>query len=136
LGEHKGILFYTIGQRKGMGIAVGEPLYVVDIDRERNAIIAGKEEDIYADELIATQVSYIEGKKLTGPIEVKAKIRYSTQEAEAILISKGEDKVRLKFKQSQRAITPGQAVVFYRGDEVIGGGTILSSCLRESNLLK
>ncbi|HDZ49950.1 MAG TPA: tRNA 2-thiouridine(34) synthase MnmA [Candidatus Aerophobetes bacterium] len=136
LAEHKGILFYTIGQRKRMGIAVGEPLYVIAIDRERNAIIVGREEDVYTDELIASEINYIDRERLTEPIKVKAKIRYSAQEAEVILTPKGKDKVQLKFRQPQRAITPGQAVVFYRGDEVIGGGTISSSCLTKKNLLK
>jgi len=136
LGKHKGILFYTIGQRKGMGIAVGEPLYVVAIDRERNAIIAGKEEDVYADELIATRVNYIDRRELIKPIEVKAKIRYRAQEAEAMLIPEGKNRVQVKFKRPQRAITPGQAVVFYQEDKVIGGGTILSSCPAEKNLLR
>lgn len=136
LGEHKGILFYTIGQRKGMGITIGEPLYVLAIDKEKNAIIVGRDEDVYADGLIASEVNYINRERLTEPIEVKAKIRYSAQEAEAILTLKGKDKVQLKFRQPQRAITPGQAVVFYRGDEVIGGGTISRSCLTKESLLK
>lgn len=136
LGEHKGILFYTIGQRKRMGIAVGEPLYVIAIDREKNAITVGREEDVYADELIASEVNYIDRERLTGPIKIKAKIRYSAQEAEATLTCTSKDKVQVKFKQPQRAITPGQAVVFYWGDKVIGGGTISSSCQTKKNLLK
>ena len=125
LGEHKGILFYTIGQRKRMGIAVGEPLYVTAIDRERNAIIVGREEDVYTDELMASQVNYIDSEGLTEPIKVKAKIRYSAQEAEAILTPAGKHRVQVRFIQPQRAITPGQAVVFYKKDTVVGGGTIL-----------
>ena len=125
MGEHKGILFYTIGQRKRMGIAVGEPLYVTAIDRERNAIIVGREEDVYTDELMASQVNYIDSEGLTEPIKVKAKIRYSAQEAEAILTPAGKHRVQVRFIQPQRAITPGQAVVFYKKDTVVGGGTIL-----------
>ena len=106
------------------------------IDRGRNAIVVGREEDVYADELIASEVNYIDRERPTEPIEVKAKIRYSAQEAETMLTLKGKDKVQLKFRQPQRAITPGQAVVFYRGDEVVGGGTISSSCLTKKNLLK
>ena len=119
-----------------MGIAMGEPLYVVAIDRERNAIIVGREEDVYRDELIAGEVNYIGGERLTEPIEVTAKIRYRAKEAEAIVTPEREDRVQVRFRQPQRAITPGQAVVFYRGDEVIGGGTILNSCLRKENLLR
>lgn len=124
LGKHKGILFYTIGQRKGIGIAVGKPLYVIAIDREKNAIVVGKGKDVYQDELMAVGVNYIDRERLTEPINIKAKIRYSAREAEAILIPEKKGKVRVKFKHPQRAITPGQAVVFYHEDEVIGGGTI------------
>jgi len=136
LGEHKGILFYTIGQRKGIGIVSGKPLYVLAISRKRNAIIVGEEKDLYIDKLIATGVNYIDRERLTEPIEVEAKIRYRAQEAEAILTCKGKDKVQVKFRQSQRAVTPGQAVVFYQRDRVIGGGTILRSCPTKNNLLK
>ena len=136
LGKHKGILFYTIGQRKGMGIAGGVPLYVIAIDRARNAIIVGGEEDVYADGLVANQVNYVDRERLIETIKVKAKIRYSAEEAEATLTPKGKNRVQLKFGQPQRAVTPGQAVVFYRRDEVIGGGTISSSCQAEKNLLK
>jgi len=125
LGEHKGILFYTIGQRKRMGIAVGEPLYVIAIDRERNAIIVGREEDVYTDELIASEVNYIDRERLTRSLKVTGKIRYRAKEAEAVITPEEKDKVQVEFIQPQRAITPGQAVVFYKKDTVVGGGTIL-----------
>jgi tRNA-specific 2-thiouridylase len=125
LGEHKGILFYTIGQRKRMGIAVGEPLYVIAIDRERNAIIVGREEDVYTDELIASEVNYIDRERLTRSLKVTGKIRYRAKEAEAVITPEEKDKVQVEFIQPQRAIAPGQAVVFYKKDTVVGGGTIL-----------
>jgi tRNA-specific 2-thiouridylase len=127
LGEHQGILFYTIGQRRGLGMAIGEPLYVVSIDRKKNAIVVGKDSDIYADELVATRINYVDREKLTEPIKVKAKIRYGAREAEAIVTSLDKDTVQVKFRRPQRAITPGQAVVFYKGDILVGGGTIAKS---------
>jgi len=124
LGEHRGIPFYTIGQRKGLGISAGVPLYVIAIDPERNAIVAGSKEEVYGDELVASELNWIAIEELRRPIEVKAKIRYLHKEAEAIVIRLDKDKVRVKFREPQMAITPGQAVVFYDDDTVIGGGTI------------
>ncbi|MFC1994963.1 tRNA 2-thiouridine(34) synthase MnmA [Chloroflexota bacterium] len=124
LGQHKGIPFYTIGQRKGLGISAGEPLYVSAIDPERNAIVVGSKKEIYGDELIASELNWITVERLQQPIKVKAKIRYRHQEAEAEVTPLDEDRVYVKFTEPQMAITPGQAVVFYDGDTVIGGGTI------------
>jgi len=124
IGEHRGIIFYTIGQRKGMGIADKDPLYVIAIDKKNNAIKAGKKEELYADELIASNVNFINIEKLETPIKVEAKIRYLHQPSQATVIPLNEDKVKVKFDSPQLAITPGQAVVFYNEEEVIGGGTI------------
>ena len=124
LGEHRGIPFYTIGQRKGLGISAKEPLYVTDIDREKNAILVGSKEEVYRDELIASGLNWIAVEELKQPIRVKAKIRYRHKEAEAAITPLNGDKVYVKFKEPQMAITPGQAVVFYDGDIVVGGGTI------------
>ena len=124
LGQHQGILFYTIGQRKGLGISAGEPLYVTAIDPKRNAIVVGNKEAVYGDELIASELNWIAIGGLKRPIEVKAKIRYRHKEAEAMVVPLSGDKVRVKFKEPQMAITPGQAIVFYDGDAVVGGGTI------------
>ena len=124
LGEHRGIPFYTIGQRKGLGISAKEPLYVIDIDQERNAVIVGCQEALYRDQLIASELNWIAIASLTQPTEVTAKIRYLHQEAEAVATPLGEDKVYVKFKEPQMAITPGQAVVFYQEDVVLGSGII------------
>ena len=124
LGEHRGIPFYTIGQRKGLGISAKEPLYVTDIDPQKNAIIVGSREEVYRDELIASGLNWIAIEELKRPTKVKARIRHTGEEAEATVTPLGEDKVYVKFKEPQMAITPGQAVVFYRGDVVVGGGTI------------
>ena len=125
LGEHRGILFYTIGQRKGLGISATEPLYVVAIDPGRNAVTVGSRGEVYGDELIASDLNWIAIESLKQPLEIKARIRYRHREADAVLtpLSNGE-RVRVKFKKPQMAITPGQAVVFYHKDAVVGGGTI------------
>jgi len=124
LGEHSGVPFYTIGQRRGLGISVGEPLYVTAIDRERNAVIVGTKEEVYGDELIASELNWVAIEQLQQPIKVKARIRYRHKEAEAVITPLDENKVYIKFKEPQIAITPGQAIVFYDEDTVIGGGMI------------
>lgn len=124
LGNHRGIPFYTVGQRKGLGISAGIPLYVVAIEPDKNAIIVGTEDKVFGEELTAFRLNWISIAKLTEPIMVKAKIRYRHQEAEAVITPLDGDRVYVKFSQSQWAITPGQAIVFYDGDVVIGGGTI------------
>ena len=124
LGAHRGIMFYTIGQRKRLGISAKEPLYVTEIDQERNAIVVGPKREVYEDELIASELNWIAMEELRRAIRAKAKIRYLHQESEATVMPVTGDKVRVKFKQPQMAIAPGQAVVFYDGDVVVGGGTI------------
>jgi tRNA (5-methylaminomethyl-2-thiouridylate)-methyltransferase len=126
LGRHRGIPFYTIGQRKGLGISSKERLYVTAIDREKNAVIVGGKEDVYGDEFTVSELNWIAIGGLTQPIEVKAKIRYHHNESEAQVTHLGKDSVRVKFKEPQMAITPGQAVVFYDDDIVVGGGTIVT----------
>jgi len=124
VGEHEGIAFYTLGQRKGIGAHKGFPKYVVGIDPEKNAVIIGDQDDTLGKELVAEKVSYVSGEAPTGSIEVTAKIRYNSPGAEAKAEAKAGAKAEVIFKQMQRSITPGQYVVFYKGDEVIGGGII------------
>ncbi len=124
IGRHRGILSYTIGQRRGLGIAAAEPLYVIAIEPERNAIVIGGREDACSDELIASGMNWITKVNPDEHFTIKAKIRYRHPEAEAEVTRLDEDRVLVKFKEPQMAITPGQAVVFYDGDMVIGGGTI------------
>ena len=124
IGEHNGLTNYTIGQRKGIGIASKEALYVVDIDFKNNVLVVGREEDIYGDELIATDVNLIAMDNLTESMKVKAKIRYGAKEAKVVISSLENGDIYVKFKDKQRAITPGQSVVFYKGDIVVGGGKI------------
>ncbi len=124
LGEHRGILFYTIGQRKGLGISAKEALYVIAIDQGRDAIMVGTKQEIYGDELVASELNWIAIGAPKQPITLKAKIRYLHQGAEVVVTPLGEDRVYVKFSEPQAAITPGQAVVFYDDDTVIGGGII------------
>lgn len=123
LGQHHGIIDYTIGQRKGLGISSTEPLYVVDIDANNNTVVVGSKEDVYASEFVVTELNWITLDHLTEPLTLKVKIRYLHPEAEAT-ITPIEESVTVKFTVPQMAITPGQSVVFYDGDTVVGGGTI------------
>lgn len=124
IGEHQGIIFYTIGQRKRIGITREHPLYVIAINKKNNAIVVGKREEVYSDELIANDINFIAISELKEPIKVEAKIRYRHKASPATVIPLNGDKVQVKFDQPQWAITPGQSVVFYIGDTVIGGGNI------------
>ncbi|HHV71481.1 MAG TPA: tRNA 2-thiouridine(34) synthase MnmA [Clostridia bacterium] len=124
LGFHEGIPFYTIGQRKGLGLANPQPVYVTEIDPERNAIVVGSNTSVYGLGLVAEKTNYIPFDKLERPMEVTAKIRYGAKEEEAEIYPLPDNRVRVYFKNPVRAITPGQAVVFYNGDVVVGGGTI------------
>ena len=129
VGLHGGIAFYTIGQRKGIGHHRGNPKYVVEIDRERNTVIVGDDKDTLKNELTTEDISFVSGELPTGPLEVTAKIRYNSPAAEAVLsfelgAQNTEHRAQVVFKQPQRAITPGQSVVFYDGEEVLGGGVI------------
>lgn len=124
LGRHKGIVYYTIGQRKGLGIALGRPVFVTAINAKKNEVVLGPEEDIFKTELLAKDVNFIPFDSLEGELKVTAKVRYSAKPAEATLYPEAYGKVRVVFKEKQRAITKGQAVVFYDGNVVVGGGTI------------
>lgn len=124
LGRHKGIPFYTIGQRRGLRLAKGKPLYVIGIDRERNAIVVGEEREVYREAFLAHPINWIRSQERSFPIPCKVKIRYNHPGAEAILYRVGEDALEVRFKNPQKAITPGQAAVFYEGDFVLGGGWI------------
>jgi len=124
LGRHKGIVYYTIGQRKGLGIAFGKPMYVVDINPFRNEVVLGDLEDLLNTELIAKDINYIPFDTLKEPMEVEAKIRYSQTPSKAIITPIEDGRVRVNFQEKQRAITKGQSVVFYKDDLLIGGGII------------
>lgn len=124
LGRHKGIINYTIGQRKGLGIALGKPAYVVKKDVESNTVTLGDEKDLYTDSLVAVDVNLISVAEISAPMRVTAKTRYSQHEQSAVVTYIGNGEYRVDFDEPQRAVTSGQAVVFYDGDVVVGGGTI------------
>ena len=125
LGRHKGITHYTIGQRKGLGIAMGVPVFVTKICPQSNEVVLGSNEEVYGDTLYADKLNYMSIPGLEGELQVTAKIRYSHKGAPCTIANAGDGKVICKFQEPVRAITPGQAVVFYHGDTVVGGGTIL-----------
>lgn len=126
LGEHKGIIRYTIGQRKGLGLALPAPMYVRKKDLENNTVILTDEKALYSNELIATDFNWII-EKPTEPIKVTAKPRYRAKEASATATLLSDGNVKVVFDEPQRAITKGQAVVLYNGDVVVGGGTIIKA---------
>ena len=123
IGRHSGIGFYTVGQRRGLGLASRKPLYVLSISPDSNRVVVGTNEQLLRSELIANEVSYISGEPPQVSMDVTAKIRYKSPEEKAMLYPQGRQ-ARLVFEEPQRAITPGQAVVFYRDDVVLGGGII------------
>jgi tRNA-specific 2-thiouridylase len=124
LGSHPGIIGYTIGQRKGLGIAVGKPVYVTKIDAQTNTVFVGDNDDLYGRGFIATDCHWISMSAVTKPIRVKARIRYKHRPAWAELIPLAKKQVEVEFEKSQRAITPGQLAVFYDGDIVLGSAWI------------
>ncbi len=125
LGHHDGIEFYTIGQRKGLGITTSKPVYVVALDAETNRVMVGDDSALDRDEFIADRCNWHPFEKLTEPLEVMAKIRYNHPGCAATISPDGENRVKVKLHTPQRAITPGQAAVFYQDDLVVGGGWIL-----------
>lgn len=124
LGRHRGIHHYTVGQRRGLGIAAAEPLYVVAIDRPGRRVIVGGEEDLKSLSLTARNLNWIGCDPPDGPVRVTAKIRSRAAEAPATVTPMTSSRVRVEFDEPQRAVAPGQAVVFYRQDRVLGGGWI------------
>ena len=125
LGQHQGITHYTIGQRKGLGLAMGHPVFVVEIRPDTNEVVIGSNEDVFTDRLICDKLNWMAIDGLHGKErEVVAKIRYSHKGAPCRIREIGEDLVECRFLTPVRAVTPGQAVVFYDGDYVAGGGTI------------
>ena len=124
LGRHKGLPCYTIGQRKGLGVAAGRHVYVLHKDEQNNTITLGSNEALFSSRLTAGAVNWIEGRAPEKPLRVTAKTRYSQTEAPATVTPLPDGRIQVDFDQPQRAITPGQAVVLYDGEVVLGGGTI------------
>ena len=125
LGEHKGIIRYTIGQRKGLGLALPHPMYVKEKDLENNRVILCDNERLYSKSLLAKDVNLIAVDRIETPMRVKARVRYNQKEQPATVVSLDDDTISVSFDEPQRAICKGQAVVLYDGDYVVGGGTIV-----------
>lgn len=124
LGNHQGLAFYTIGQRKGLGVASPHPLYVLAKDLSHNTLIVGTQEELGEDELTANDVKWISGVAPEAPIRAQVKIRYKAQPAWATVIPLTNETIQIRFDQKLRDITPGQAAVIYNGEECLGGGVI------------
>ena len=125
LGRHKGIIRYTIGQRRGLGLSMGRRVAVTEIRPDTNEVVIGEQEDVWTDSLIAERLNWMSVPGLEGERKAAAKIRYNHAGTPCIIRKTGEDQVRVLFMEPVRAVTPGQAVVFYDGDCVLGGGTII-----------
>ena len=125
LGRHKGVIHYTIGQRKGLGISAPEPLYVSGIDVKNNTVTLGSNDDLFSDTVIVENFSFISGETPTGPFRCSAKIRYRHDDCPATAYPSGDGELKIVFDEPQRAVTPGQAAVLYDGETVLGGGTIV-----------
>lgn len=125
LGTHKGIIHYTVGQRKGLGLALGYPAFVLEIRPETNEVVIGAHEESLADSLRVSDLNFMSVEDLKEPMRVFVKIRYNHKGVWGTIEKTGEDEVTCIFEEPQRAVTPGQAAVFYDGEYVLGGGTIL-----------
>jgi tRNA-specific 2-thiouridylase len=124
LGRHRGIVRYTIGQRRGLGIPKGRPIYVIAIDVKTNTIIVGNNKDLYKREFIVSDLNWVSIKGIDGGINCSVKIRYKHKKAKAFIEPRGRNRVLVQFRIPQRAITPGQLAVFYDRDKVLGAGWI------------
>jgi tRNA-specific 2-thiouridylase len=125
IGEHNGIHNFTVGQRKGLGVATGTPLYVIQINGDKRQVVVGGQDELYSRTLRARRVNWISVDGLYGPMRIEVKIRHRHQAAPATIEQSEADEVLVIFDEPQRAVTPGQAAVFYDGDVVVGGGWIV-----------
>lgn len=125
LGRHKGLAHYTIGQRKGLNIALGRPVFVMKLNPAANEVVLGEAQDVFSDRFYVKNLNFMAIEDLQGEMEVTTKIRYSHAGAKSVIKRTGEDEILCIFDEPQRAITPGQAAVFYQDDIVLGGGIIL-----------
>lgn len=125
IGKHKGIIHYTVGQRKGLNLAMGYPVFVLAIRPETNEVVIGKSDEVYKNKLYAGNLNFMSVEDIEGEVLIDAKIRYSHKGSKCLIRKVDAETIECNFLEPQRAITPGQAVVFYDGDYVLGGGTIL-----------
>jgi tRNA-specific 2-thiouridylase len=124
LGRHNGLYYYTIGQRKGLGISHQTPLFVLGFNKEKNEVVVGEEQELYKKEMIVGDINLLLFDKIGKPLEVEVKTRYSSKQAKAKIVQENK-LIKVEFDEPQRAITPGQSAVFYLDDIVVGGGKIL-----------
>ena len=127
VGKHEGYPFYTIGQRKGLGIALGYPVFVTDIRKDTNEVVLGVDKDLLRDGMLVSKLNLQKYARLEQPVETLTKIRYKDPGTPATIVQEADDQIRVLFHQGVSAIAPGQAAVFYEGDDVIGGGWIMKS---------
>ncbi|MGI6362085.1 MAG: tRNA 2-thiouridine(34) synthase MnmA [Bacillota bacterium] len=125
LGRHKGLFHYTVGQRKGLNLSFGEPKYVIALNQEDNTVTLGSKNELLRSSLVADDVNLIAIEKLVEPLTVTVKTRYRQTDIPAIIKPLDKGQILVEFAEPQQAVSPGQAVVFYRGETVVGGGTIL-----------
>ncbi len=125
IGKHKGIINYTIGQRKGLGITFGKPVYVTRINSKKNTVTLGEIDDLYSEYLLCNDVNFMPFEDIDGEYKCMAKVRYAAKPVEATIIKYTDDIYKVIFKEKQKSVTKGQAVVFYDGDVLVGGGTII-----------
>lgn len=125
LGKHKGLYYYTIGQRKGLGISHSAPLFVIGFNSAKNEVIVGEEKELYTKEFMVNEVNLLLVDKITDGMEAYVKTRYSAKEYKAKLYNDEDGKIKIKFCEPQKSITPGQSAVFYIDDIVLGGGKII-----------
>lgn len=126
LGKHRGYPFYTIGQRKGLNIALGHPAYVINIDKESNNIILGTRDELYTKEMWIEKFNGIKYEQIPNEIDLSVKIRYNTQAVSCKITDRIDDKIKITFDQAVSAVTPGQSAVFYEGNDLVGGALIVS----------
>lgn len=127
LGKHQGYPFYTIGQRKGLGMAFGQPMFVTEIRKETNEVVLGVDTDLFRDGMIVSKLNLQKYAQLAEPLDTVTKVRYKDPGTRAIITQTDPDQIEVRFEQGVSAIAPGQAAVFYEGDDVIGGGWIMKS---------
>jgi len=125
IGKHKGLIHYTVGQRKGLNLAMGHPVFVLELRPETNEVVIGNAEEVFSDRLAANHLNFMAIEDMDGEMQVEAKIRYSHKGAPCTIRKTAADEILCIFEEPQRAITPGQAVVFYKDNYVVGGGTIM-----------
>ncbi|MGF7214570.1 tRNA-specific 2-thiouridylase [Spirosoma lacussanchae] len=133
LGRHDGYPFYTIGQRKGLGMAFGQPMFVTEIRKDTNEVVLGVDKDLYRDGMIVSKLNLQKYDRISGPLETVTKVRYKHDGTPATISQTDNDRIEVRFHEGVSAIAPGQAAVFYEGNDVIGGGWIMKSFRQEAD---